>query len=115
MSKKTYNKLVRDNIPAIIRASGGRPKVRILESDEELFQAALAKVVEEAKELQQAKTKEDLENELADLREIIDLVMKMKKLSGVTISRARIRRGISRGRFKSRTFLISVEEPEARS
>lgn len=110
MPIKKYDKLVRDRIPDIIRANGGKPRVRVLESNEEFLKYVLAKVVEEAQELQRATTREEMETELADLREVISLVMELKDLSGVSISRERIRKGTSHGRFHARTLLIDVEE-----
>src|ERR1700679_4294977 len=66
MSRKVYNKLVRDKIPEIIRADGKKLKTRVL-SDEEHLEALLAKVEEELKELREAKNVE----ELADLHEVL--------------------------------------------
>jgi predicted house-cleaning noncanonical NTP pyrophosphatase (MazG superfamily) len=63
---KTYNKLVRDKIPAIIAADGKKLKTRIL-SDEEHLQALIKKLSEELEEFEEALSVE----ELADLQEII--------------------------------------------
>ena len=50
---KTYNKLIRDRIPAIIDAAGKTYAVEVL-SDAAYQQALAAKLVEEAKEAQNA-------------------------------------------------------------
>ena len=66
MTKKMYNKLVRDKIPEIIQADGKAPKTRIL-SDEEHLEALLDKLGEEYEEFKEAKNVE----ELADLYEVL--------------------------------------------
>ena len=48
-----YHKLVRDQIPRIIEAGGGRPVTRVLDQDGYLA-ALRAKLVEEAEEAQSA-------------------------------------------------------------
>ena len=63
-------KLVRDRIPEIIEATGVKPQVRPLEGDE-LFDALIEKLGEEAAELRAAKDSERVE-ELADVLEVID-------------------------------------------
>ncbi len=63
-------KLVRDRIPEIIEATGVEPQVRSLQGDE-LLDALIAKLGEEAAELRAAKDSERVE-ELADVLEVID-------------------------------------------
>jgi predicted house-cleaning noncanonical NTP pyrophosphatase (MazG superfamily) len=53
MMRLPHNKLVRDNIPEIIRGSGKQCEVEVM-PPEEYRQALLAKLVEEAKEAQEA-------------------------------------------------------------
>jgi predicted house-cleaning noncanonical NTP pyrophosphatase (MazG superfamily) len=74
-----HNKLVRDNIPKIIRDSGKQCEVEVM-AQEEYRQALLAKLVEEAKEAQEAAkeqgaTSEQLLLELADLQEVMEAVI----------------------------------------
>ena len=64
---KQYNKLVRDKIPAIIKASGSVPRTKILKSDDKYLTALKDKLVEEALEVQQTAVVE----ELADVMEVI--------------------------------------------
>lgn len=61
-----YNKLVRDNIPDMIRAKGETPNIRILEQEEYLRHLE-AKLDEEAGEYHRDKNAE----ELADLLEVV--------------------------------------------
>ena len=64
MSRKIYNKLIRDKILEIIRNKGSVPKVSVL-GKEKYLKALKEKMVEEANELQEAKTKKDVLNELS--------------------------------------------------
>lgn len=108
MASKRYHKLVRDRIPEIIRKEGELPTVRILESDADFLKAALAKVVEEAIELQVATTKKEFTKEIADLLEIIDAVARVQGIRNSRIKRERKRRAQKRGTFQKRLFLIRV-------
>ena len=76
MGKIVYNKLVRDNIPAIIKKNGGEPKTRILENLE--YKKRLdEKLQEEVAEY----LKDDNVEEIADIYEVITAILKYK---GVT-------------------------------
>ena len=64
--RKTYNKLVRDNIPKIIESEGQTCQTHIL-SDDEYIKALESKLDEEVAEYHSDKTLE----ELADITEVI--------------------------------------------
>jgi predicted house-cleaning noncanonical NTP pyrophosphatase (MazG superfamily) len=71
MSKRIeHNKLVRDKIPEIIRASGNQCEISTL-NDAEYIEALRQKLIEEAREVAIAKP-EELAQELADVMEVID-------------------------------------------
>lgn len=65
-----YDKLVRDNIPEIIKNDGEIPITRILD-DEEYFGYLLKKDGEELEEVRNADSKENVKKELADKLELI--------------------------------------------
>ncbi len=65
------SKLVRDRIPDVIRASGREPEVTHVKG-EMLKQALKDKLIEEALEL---KDTEDVEEELADVLEVVDAII----------------------------------------
>ena len=65
------SKLVRDRIPDVIRASGREPEVTHVKG-EMLRQALKDKLIEEALEL---KDTEDVEEELADVLEVVDAII----------------------------------------
>ena len=69
-SIKEYDKLVRDNIPDIIKNNGDEPIYRILE-DNEYLEYLYKKDIEELEEVKSANTREEIKKELADKLEII--------------------------------------------
>lgn len=103
MSKKVYNKLVRDKIPEIIKADGKKLTSRIL-NDEEHLKELVKKLGEEYEEFKEALNLE----ELADLHEIIlalaDVIKSRKELE-----KTRAKKSAERGAFKDKIFLESVE------
>lgn len=103
--KKTYNKLVRDKIPEIIRAKGAEAKTRIL-SEEEHLEALIAKLHEE---LEEFKAEHSVE-ELADIKEVLIAIREAMGVHAGELEDVRRQKANSNGRFKKRIFLESVEE-----
>ena len=96
---KIYNKLVRDNILEIIRRDGEKPVYRKL-SLKEFKHEVLQKVVEEAKEIFEAKnSKEDLIKEISDIEEILIAVMDAYKISRIEVNKIRNQRKTTTNRF----------------
>jgi len=79
--EKVYDKLVRDNIPDIIRASGEGPMTRVL-NDNEYWEYLLKKDREELEEVKNAETLEERKKELADK---LELVIAMAKFNGFSL------------------------------
>ena len=100
-----HNKLVRDRIPEIIAASGKNCTVEVL-SDDAYIQALDAKLNEELTEYQQSKTLE----ELADLLEVMDAVVKARGYTWDDLTRIRKEKRAARGAFEQRLFLKEVIE-----
>jgi predicted house-cleaning noncanonical NTP pyrophosphatase (MazG superfamily) len=66
-------KLVRDRIPDVINAKGGRSLIRSLEG--KAYRDALAdKLVEEAREVRNAKDKASITIELGDILDIVEAI-----------------------------------------
>ncbi|MEK7095004.1 MAG: nucleoside triphosphate pyrophosphohydrolase [Patescibacteria group bacterium] len=99
-----YNKLIRDNIDSIMTEKGVKFSVRTLE-DEEYRSALLAKVVEEAKELQDAKTADDVLSELADVQAVVDVTREAFNISVEQLENEKKKKEESRGGFKRKLFL----------
>lgn len=100
-----YNKLVRDNIPAIISADGKQATTRVL-SDEEYLLELLRKLDEESLEL---KNDTNIE-ELADLLEVIYAIASALSISREQLERVRAEKAKSRGAFNQKIFLQEVTD-----
>lgn len=109
MTKKiVYNKLIRDRIPEIIEKAGKKAKTRVL--DKKKYERQLKKkLAEEATELIKAEN-DKLLNELADVQELIDAILKAKGINKAKLAKFQRQKRKKRGGFKKRLFLESVEE-----
>ena len=103
--KRIYNKLVRDNIPEIIKNSGMCPVFKTL-TDDMYIQMLDAKIDEE---LAEYKLDHSIE-ELADLLEVIFAVAEARGYSKAELEMARQRKAEERGAFVKKLFLIEVDD-----
>ena len=109
MAKIIYSKLVRDNIPEIIKKNGGVPKVSVLNEAE--FKTALKnKLIEEAQEVLEASSKEDVLNELSDVMELVESIAKDNDLTMSEVEKKKQKKKEERGGFEKKLFLENVEE-----
>lgn len=102
---KKYNKLVRDNIPTIIKKSGRRPKTRILD-DKEYVEQLFEKLCEEIDEFDEDRNVE----ELADIIEVLMALARTLGISQEELKEVRSKKVAIRGAFKKRLFLERVED-----
>ena len=105
MSTILHNKLVRDRIPEIIRASGKSCVTRVLDDVE--YIAALDLKLQE--ELNEYLADGDLE-ELADLLEVMMAAAKARGHDFSEVEAIRREKTAKRGGFDQRLFLESVTE-----
>lgn len=105
MSIITYNKLVRNKIPDIIKADGQVPTTRILNEDE-YKKSLLNKLVEEAREVLESNGSIE---ELADVMQVLADIRQEFNIAGADIESARISKEAKRGGFDQRIFLEQVE------
>jgi predicted house-cleaning noncanonical NTP pyrophosphatase (MazG superfamily) len=105
----TYNKLVRDNIPSIIEATGKKFFTRIL-SDKEYLIELKNKSFEELKEFHEAASREEAIEELADLIEIVHAFAKSHGTTLDEIEVVRREKAEKRGAFDNKIFLVEVED-----
>jgi predicted house-cleaning noncanonical NTP pyrophosphatase (MazG superfamily) len=109
MAKTIYNKLVRDNIPEIMKADNSEPTIRILD-DEEFIVELLKKIKEESEELIQIKgDKLEMQKEIGDIYEVIDAIINYYNLNIKEINKLKQERKIKRGGFAKKIFLQSAE------
>ena len=101
---RTFNKLVRDNIPSIIENNNEVAITRILNDDEyrnELYK----KLIEEANEVISSKTTKETLEELADVLEVIIAISKLESKNLDDIIEISNQKRLKRGEFDKRIFL----------
>ena len=103
---KTYNKLVRDKIPEIIKNNGAKSVNTKILNDEEYLESLNTKLVEELNEYLSSGEIE----ELADLEEVLRAILDAKKTSYQDFEQIRQNKVNKRGAFKDKIFLESVDE-----
>lgn len=102
----TYNKLVRDKIPENIDSELGRKsKFRILDEDEYLAELN-KKVLEEANEF----IEENSIEELGDLMEVINAIMKLKGYNMEEVNKVMKAKADKKGAFNDKIYLEYVDE-----
>ena len=102
----SYGKLVRDNIPEIIKQNGEKPITRILSNDE--YKGELEKkLLEECHEVLEAS--DTRIEELADLLEVIIALGKLQGKSFEEIIKACEHKRLKRGGFDKMIYLENVE------
>ena len=106
-SEKTYNKLVRDKIPEIIKADGRECDIKIV-SGEEKYKLLEAKLLEEVNEFLEDKNLE----ELADVMEVLFGLAESLGYSEEELLKARAKKLRERGGFKEGIVLNSVRNKE---
>ena len=106
MFRYTYNKLVRDRIPEIIDSEPGRKsQYRILDDDEYLIQLN-KKIIEESNEF----IEENSIEELGDLMEVINAIMKLKGYSMEEVIKVMKAKADKKGAFNEKIYLEYVDE-----
>lgn len=105
--KMQYNRLVRDRVPELIVESGRKQISRKLK-DEEYEQALMDKIVEEIEEYRISKNEE----EIADIYEVLDCLVKLKEYEPMHIDYLRLIKREARGSFHDRILLEKIVEDE---
>ncbi len=95
-----YNKLVRDNIPEIIKAKGGVPVTHIAD-DAEYWQKLKEKLQEEVDEF----LKDESIGEIADILEVLDAMGDYKGFGKRAVEDAKEKKAKERGKFVKRIIL----------
>ena len=105
----TYNKLVRDRIPEIIRANGNKCNTEFLEEAEYKKELQL-KLKEELQEYLEAQEDSHAVEELADMLELIYSLVEVHHSSIEELEEVRREKREIRGGFEERVYLIDVED-----
>lgn len=108
--ERVYNKLVRDNIPNIIKGKGETPIIKIL--DDATYKNELEKkLYEEYQEVLES-SGDDRAEELADMLEIIRALAKLENKSLQDIINIADNKNEKRGAFEEKIFLEKVIEKQ---
>lgn len=107
MGKQEFNKLVRDKEPEIIERNKKYSLTKAL-YDEEFLTALNEKLIEEANEVINAKTKGEITEELADLLEVMLAKANIKYITLEDILKAREEKKAKKGGFDDKIFLINT-------
>ena len=100
-----YDKLVRDNIPEIIKKQGKNPITHIADN-EEYWQKLKQKLREEVDEFIEDSNKE----EIADILEVISAIIDFKKIDKQELEIIKQKKAKQRGCFKKKIILEKVKE-----
>lgn len=103
----SYGKLVRDNIPEIIKQNGEEPITRIL-SEDDYKKELEKKLIEECKEVLEANNDNRIE-EFADLLEVMIALGKIEGKTFEDIVKVCEQKRIKRGAFENRIYLEKVK------
>lgn len=103
--KKVYEKLVRDNIPDIIKKSGKDCVIEIMD-DVEYVKELNKKLAEEVDEYLSSGSIE----EIADIMEVMYSILEVKNISFEEVEKLRMEKREKRGGFNNRIKLVKVIE-----
>lgn len=114
MKKHTFrfNKLVRDKVEQKLRDSDIEVKIAQLNTPQDIIRAFKAKLNEEAHEVADASTVEEIVKELADCLEVVHSFIAHLKVPPVSIEHIRQDKLESHGGFQSGTMIDTITVAE---
>ncbi len=102
-----YPKLVRDNIPQIIKDKDDVVvPTQILTDDQEYIKYLFKKVIEEAHELEFSQEHGNTIEELADIYELLETVLEIKNISHEQLESVKKEKLEKNGSFKKRILML---------
>ena len=101
-----YNKLVRDNIPDIIKAKHEHCEVRPITDMQEFQQELFKKIKEEATSLAMTRSKAEFLEEYADLLMVLETIITQLDITHEEIHAVREENLLRKGRYKHQHFLL---------
>ncbi|WP_186288425.1 nucleoside triphosphate pyrophosphohydrolase [Burkholderia gladioli] len=105
-----FHKLVRDGVPRKITSGGEAAKIVRLSGDDFLH-ALREKLVEEAIEALDARGHDKLLEELADVEEVIDGILRQLKISRTELNRLKKQKHAQSGGFEEGLVLVATANP----
>lgn len=109
-----YPKLVRDRIPEKIKKDSKTVKVETITTDDEYLKFMFKKMVEESLELQHSLEHGNMQEELADIFELIYAILKLKGWMIEDIIAVQKEKREKNGGFDKRLLLLSKPESNSR-
>lgn len=106
---KTYYKLVRDKIPELIEKSGTKPVVKKIKKENFKYYLKI-KLKEEVDEVLKTESVDDLKERIADIKQVIDYMLKEYDISRKDISKAQKIKNTKKGKYDKRKLLIVTEK-----
>ncbi len=100
-----YNKLIRDNIPEIIKKNGQKAEICVL-SDDDYKTSLQEKLLEEVNEYFQ----DNNISEIADILEVIEALCVLHGFSAEDVLNIKNEKAKINGKFEKKLFLVSVED-----
>ncbi|MCP5374771.1 MAG: nucleoside triphosphate pyrophosphohydrolase [Rickettsiaceae bacterium] len=110
MKRYNFNKLIRSNLPERMKKEGVYLSGRSL-TDEEFAKELKNKLVEEAGEVQDTQSREDLIKELADVMEVIETLTSLRGITKEEIEKERLLKCQINGHFLAANFVDYIEVP----
>ncbi len=105
-----YNKLVRDNIPDIIKGKREHCEVRRITDVQEFQQELFKKIREEAASLSMARSKQEFLEEYADLMAVLEEIVVQLNITTDELRQVRSENLLKKGRYKHQHFLVWSED-----
>ncbi len=105
-----YNKLVRDNIPDIIKGKREKCEVRRITDVQEFQQELFKKIREEAASLSMARSKQEFLEEYADLMAVLEEIVVQLNITTDELRQIRSENLLKKGRYKHQHFLVWSED-----
>lgn len=108
---KTYYKLVRDNIPELIKKDGKKAIIKKIEKSDFKYYLKI-KLKEEVDEILKTESKIELTQRIADVVEVINYLTKEYNINQSDINKAQKDKLHKKGKYNKRTLLIVTEDYE---
>jgi len=103
-----FNKLVRDKVFPDMLNNNQNPRGTKRLDDEEFLTELIKKVLEEANEMKNVKSKDDVKYELADVYEVLDYIKNVLKITDSEMAELRKRKREKNGGFDERMYIEDV-------
>ncbi len=106
VTRREYNKLVRDKVPTAIVDGGDEAVTMVLEDKEEILMALDEKLDEEVCDYQVSK-------EMAELADVLEVIHAIAEVNGITfeeLDKMRLEKREKRGGFSKMIFLQEIIE-----